>query len=890
MTSPIHTLLLVDNFDPDRELYRRYLQVDSSCAYRLLEADSVSAGLELCRNQEIDVILLDYALPDADGLMFLEALHEQSNGSSPPVVMVTGEGNEQVAVKAMKLGAKDYLIKNALTAEYLQESIKNAIRSPARESVSLQAVSQQITTIWESMTDAYVTLDCDWRIVYVNSAAEQIFHRLTGLNPDQFLGRTHWEIFPWSVGTITEFEYRRAMAQQSAVHFEFHYEPTDSWFEIHGYPSSVGLGIYFRDISDRKQIELERQQLLHRIQASEQRFRELFNTSYQFMGVLDLEGTLLEVNQSALESIGVPASAIVGQKFWQTPWWTHSEPLQEQLKSAIVAAAGGAFVRYEVTFPNAEGAPMTTDFSLKPVLDEQGKAVMLIGEGHDITERIQLEAARQRAERSRRESEERLKLGIQVAGLAIARFDYATNSVSLSPEAAKLYGIAADECASDGADGCSMGCVVSRDRIHATFHPEERTMLEEIIQQVLDPNGTGWFALDHRVVWPNGEVRWLSVRKQVFFDRDAAKPNYAILGAIDITDRKRVAATVQEQLAQIKALYITAPVGLCFLDREYRFIQINERLAEINGLSVSEHLGRKLEEILPELAEAQAPIFEQVLETGLPVLDIEVQGTTPAHPGVIRYWSTSYYPLLAAGEQQLDKRVLGINVMVQEITERKRAELERAQLLQEAQAARAEAEAANRSKDDFVAIIAHELRSPLNSISGWTQIMQSRKLDEAATAKALATIARNTQAQVQLVEDLLDISRMARKTLQLTLASVSGSEIIESALNLVRPMAEAKQIQIETHLTQTPNLSGDFNRLQQVLVNLLTNAIKFTPSQGRVDIWLEPANSQVQMRICDTGKGITPDMLPKIFEQFQQGQSNTGSNDGLGLGLAIVKN
>ncbi len=142
---------------------------------------------------------------------------------------------------------------------------------------------------------------------------------------------------------------------------------------------------------------------------------------------------------------------------------------------------------------------------------------------------------------------------------------------------------------------------------------------------------------------------------------------------------------------------------------------------------------------------------------------------------------------------------------------------------------------------------------------------------------------------MQLVEDLLDISRMVRGTLHLDVATVNLVEVIEAALNIVRPMAQTKQIQLETQLTLTPQISGDFNRLQQIVVNLLTNAIKFTPFGGRLDVRLEQVDSQVQLCVSDTGIGICAEFLPLIFERFVQGQKNRGSKEGLGLGLAIVK-
>jgi PAS domain S-box-containing protein len=507
------------------------------------------------------------------------------------------------------------------------------------------------------------------------------------------------------------------------------------------------------------------------------------------------------------------------------------------------------------------------------VWDRDGNPIRAVGSLTDITQIKQTEKARIHSEQRLRESEARLQIGVQVAGVALAKFDYASNTVHLTPEAAILYGLSGDEL------------IVSRSWIHNTFHPDERDLLETMIQQVLDPAGLGWFARNHRVVWPNGEVRWLSVRKQVFFDRtqNPPKPDYAILAAVDITAQKGSELTLQSQLAQIEAIYASAPVGLCFLDRDWRFVQLNERLAEINGLSVAEHLGKTIYELLPDLATVQAPIFEQVIETGVPVLDVEVQGFTPAQPGVERHWLVNYYPLIAA-----DDHILGINIVVQEITDRKRAELERNRLFAEAEAARAEAEDANRSKDEFVAIVAHELRSPLNSIAGWAKLLQTHQLDESAQAKALNTIYCNTQVQVQIVEDLLDISRMTRGNLHLAFVPVNLNATIEAAVDLVLPQAQAKHIQLIMQLIPAQVL-GDSNRLQQIVVNLLINAIKFTPEQGRVEIRLQSDATQLQLSVRDTGKGIAPELLPHIFDRFKQGQQNITSRDGLGLGLAIVK-
>ncbi|MBC1218606.1 PAS domain S-box protein [Nostoc sp. UCD121] len=226
-----------------------------------------------------------------------------------------------------------------------------------------------------------------------------------------------------------------------------------------------------------------------------------------------------------------------------------------------------------------------------------------------------------------------------------------------------------------------------------------------------------------------------------------------------------------------------------------------------------------------------------------------------------------------------------------DITDRKQAEQEREQLLEREKAARADAESANRMKDEFLATLSHELRTPLNAILGWTQLLRNRKFDEATTARALETIERNTRSLTQLIEDVLDVSRIIRGTLHLSIHRIKLVPLVEAAIDTVRPAAEAKEINIKCRFDpEVGVVVGDTNRLQQVVWNLLSNAVKFTPKGGRVDVQLERIESSVQIRVSDTGAGIAAEFLPHVFERFRQADSSsTRSHGGLGLGLAIVR-
>lgn len=243
-------------------------------------------------------------------------------------------------------------------------------------------------------------------------------------------------------------------------------------------------------------------------------------------------------------------------------------------------------------------------------------------------------------------------------------------------------------------------------------------------------------------------------------------------------------------------------------------------------------------------------------------------------------------------QHELTERAEKLNAQLQaEITERKRAEEDREQLLMREQAARAEAETANRMKDNFLATVSHELRTPLNAIFGWIQLLSNRTLDEETFTHAVETIARNTRSQAKIIDDLLDISRIITGKLQLEIQSVDLIPVIEAAIDAVSLAADAKSIRFQTRLDpQAGPVSGDPNRLQQIIWNLLFNAIKFTPKQGRVEVGLEQAESQVVITVADTGQGIGEELMPYIFDRFHQADSTSArKHGGLGLGLSIVR-
>ena len=343
-------------------------------------------------------------------------------------------------------------------------------------------------------------------------------------------------------------------------------------------------------------------------------------------------------------------------------------------------------------------------------------------------------------------------------------------------------------------------------------------------------------------------------------------------------------AKLQVSEEQSRHLMDTAYEGIWLLDAQIRIEYANEQLAQMLGYSIHEMLGRSLYDFMDSEARAKA---EQLIERSK-------QGIRERFDFCYRRQDNSPLWAIVSTQPRFNRQgeFIGVLAMLTDITERKQIEKEREQLLMREQEARQLAEATNQMKDQFLAMVSHELRSPLNAILGWTQLMQSSAFDPARTEKALAIIEHNAKAQNQLIEDLLDLSRIVQGQVRLSLFAypLNLARLIEAAIDTVRPTAENKKVQLKCQLDADLGLvNGDPDRLQQVIWNLLSNAIKFTPEGGQVQVILERVESHASLQISDTGIGIRPEFLPYVFERFRQEQKTTARYGGLGLGLAITR-
>jgi PAS domain S-box-containing protein len=893
MSFPTFTVLVVEDFAADRELYRRSLDQELACLYELLEVGSVVAGLELCRTRSIDAILLDYLLPDGDGLDFLAELSVQSEGRMPPVVMMTGQGSESTAVRAMKLGAEDYIVKCDLTPELLQlkvrKSIENARLQHQRQQeltvqkqveLSLQAANHQIKTIWESMSDAYVTLDRDWRIIYTNPTATEICRQTMGLGPAEYLGKTHWEVFPWTVGTIAEREYRRAVAEQVTVNFEIFYEPTETWFEIHGYPSKEGLGVYFRDINQRKQDELARS-------AAERERDRFFDLSLDLLIVANLEGYFVRVNPACTRILGFTSAELTIQPYLD---FVHPDDRQHTAAVAESMGAGNALVSFENRYRCTDGSYRWILWSAIPDTDLK----LIYADGHDITDRKITE------------------LNDKFIYELTHRLGQLTDVEAIQWEAVKSLGEYMDVdratwsevdleqgLATVDRDWCREGLVsnVGVYRIADFILPELQASLSAGNLVAIDDVTTNPFTAPYAAIYqPLGvgafvsipcmeEGRWVAtlnlnattVRNWRGSDIQLLQTIVTQLWSIVAQARgvqalraqeqqtRAAQAIAEQQLREIETIYQSAPVGLCFVDTDLRFVRLNERLAEINGLPIAAHIGRTISEVLPS-GDQLALLYRQVIESGEPILNLELSGTGPAQPGVTVYCLVAYYP-----QKDDQGRVVGVNAMVQDITDRKRDQ--------------AALEKRNEELDAFVFVVSHDLKAPLRAVanlSQWIEEDLEGQLTE-DTQMQMNLLRSRVNRMSATIDGLLEYARIGRSEDEVE--SVAMDCLLADVVDELAP-PPTFTIDLPEDL---PPLSTKRLLLFQIFVNLVGNGIKHHHSDtGSIKISIEDRGDWYEFAIADDGPGIAPEDQERMFKIFQAVNPQNRS-DSTGIGLAIVK-
>ncbi|KAM3102712.1 PAS domain S-box protein [Phormidesmis sp. 146-12] len=700
-------------------------------------------------------------------------------------------------------------------------------------------------SLFESIDDGFCLIEMlfdennqpiDYRFLETNPA----FETQTGLT--QAVGKTARQLIPTLEDHWVEI-YGNVALTGEPLRFENGSEAMNRWFDVYAFrfgPSDREVAIFFRDISQRKQTELA-------LQKANQTISRILETITDAFVAFDPEWRFTYVNQAAERLLQHSKADLLGQSVWTL------FPAEEQADSISYR---------ELHRSLAEQVPVSFEY-LSPALN-----LYLEANAYPSTEGVSVYwrnvSDRRRIEQELQESEERfLNLADNIAQLAwIADesgwifwynqrwFDYTATTLK------EMQGW-------------------GWQKVH---HPEYVDRVTEKFRQHVEA-GEVWedtFPLRGR----DGQYGWFLSRAIPI--RDAQGKVSRWFGTnTDITDRVRIEEELRQKNAILNVINESAPTPIFVKDRQGRIIYANPATLTVLGKTAEEVIGRYDSDLYP-IPEDAARVMEndrRIMESG----KTEVVEESP--DGIRTFLGMKAPYRNEAGE------VVGLVGIANDISDRIQIERDRERILQQEQAARETAERANRIKDEFLAVLSHELRTPLNPILGWSKLLQTGRLDAEKSAAAIATIERNAKLQSQLIEDLLDVSRILQGKLALNQVPVSLVATIESALETVQLAAEAKNIQIEASFDPSVGqVFGDAGRLQQVVWNLLSNAVKFTSTGGRVEIRLTQIDRVVQMQVIDTGKGIHADFLPHVFEHFRQEDgATTRKFGGLGLGLAIVK-
>ncbi|WP_137171780.1 ATP-binding protein [Massilia sp. HP4] len=771
----------------------------------------------------------------------------------------------------------------------------------------LQRAAERMENMLESLTDGFCAVDRDWRITYINGRALQMVAPLNK-SRDSLVGRRLWDEFEDLHGTSVAADCLRAMEQRITVNKEFFYRRLQCWLDMRVYPSPDGLTLYFQDISARK---LDQQALID----NNNRLQLAIAAGRLGDWRWDAASDRVTFGRRAAEILGLPADSALEWPLLRARLAQDDRP---RVRRAVLEAfSQGKDLDLECHLLPLSGAARCVALVGRPdyASPAQGGGVLgMTGMAQDIS-------ARREADDHLRQSEEELRALANTIPQLAWMADPSGAIVWFNQRWYEYTGITPSESTGWG--------------WKAVYDP---AVLPAVLEHWDESVRTGTpFEMEFPIRGADGNFRWFLTRVEAVHDRDGRVVRWFGTNT-DVDQVKRAEQALREESHVLELLNSTGSILASTRDLRSLMQAATDAAAGVCGARFGAffHYGEQGAGTLFSLytlSGATSADFQDFAAPGASALfspgaglvrigdlghDPQHAGKAPqfglpaGHPPVRSYLSV---PVMArSGEllgtmffghpepgvftERSERIVSGIAAQaaiavdnIRLVEAASRAAEERKVLLENEREARAEAERTSQMKDEFLATLSHELRTPLSAILGWSQVLRRGSRDGADLQRGLSTIERNARAQAQLIEDLLDMSRITSGKVLLDMQTLAPASFIDAAIETVLPAADAKGIRIERHYgTDAPAVAGDPGRLQQVIWNLLSNAIKFTPRDGLVTIAVGRHDEQVAITIRDTGAGIGPEFITHVFERFRQADASmTRSHGGLGLGLSIVK-
>lgn len=693
---------------------------------------------------------------------------------------------------------------------------------------SEDAVAVTPEEILDTVLDTFIFVDHAWCVLYLNDMATQVF----GCKAEQVHLQPLWEILPGA--HELEPQLRQAADLGRAGRVEWHCPSLQSWFEIRIYRSQRGRALLITDITPRKEAQ-------DSLRQSEQRFRAALKHAPISVYNQDHE---LRYTWTHNSPPGAPSEAILGQRPVDILPPEEAAELNA-LKREVMESGVGARRDLRVR----EGDDFRYfDLTVEPLRNAAGQVVGVTCAAADVT-------PYRTAEERLRRREAQLALAQEVAGIGSWEWDIANNTIEWSAEHYRLLGLRPGEVQP------------TYELFFDLLLPTDRARVKRRVRQALESGRD--YRQEYHVRRTDGAVRLLQGRAKVVHDAEG-RPTRLVGTCQDITERREAEEALRDSEERYRRLVELSPDAL-FVVTGGHVAYANQASLQLFGVAgEADLLGRSpLEFVEPSARAEVARKLQTVLKSGRPVGPAEVHWQRA--DGVPMELEVAAAPLPWEGAD-------GIQVILHDITERKRTQ-------------RALAEA-DRRKDEFIAMLAHELRNPMAPIRNAAHLLRaSRTVKESERRWSVDVIERQVGHMSRLVDDLLDVARITRGHIELKKRDVDVSFIVEAALETARSDIEARRHELQVELPQTPlRLYADPERMTQVVANLLQNAAKYTDPGGRITLNIEQHPGEVQIRVRDNGMGISREALGNIFEPFiQSEQSLARSRGGLGLGLTLVR-
>ncbi len=723
-----------------------------------------------------------------------------------------------------------------------------------RAEAALRESEERYRSVIEALPAAVYTTDAAGRLTMFNQAAVDFSGRVPEIGSDSWC--VTWKLYHMDGRPMPHDECPMAMALKEGKPIRgqeaIAERPDGSRVNFVPYPTPLrdrsgnvtGAINMLIDITDRKRAEMQ-------LRDREQRLGAFFSSAALGVAVLTPEAKFVQVNDTFCRIVGYSREELTAMNCTDLTHGDDLAPMKEKLASLISDRVS----RFEIEkrYVRKDGQEIWVQNSVSATRDGAGHPLNLVVLCQDITDRKRTETALKQSERELTEFFENASEAIHWVG---------PDGTILRANKAELHmlGYSAEEYIG---------------RNIAEFHVDQ-----EGIRDILARLHRGETLENHpaQMLARDGSIRDVLINSSVYFEDGQFIHTRCFTR--DVTNQLRT----EKALRHLAAIVETTDDAVISKDLNGIITSWNPAAERLYGYTAEEAIGKPVTILIPENRPDEEPAILERLRKGLRIDHYET--IRVAKDGRRLNVSLTVSPIRDASG-----KIIGASKIARDITQQKKTQDEIARLLAAERAARQEAEIASRTKDEFLAVLSHELRTPLTAILGWLTILRGHKLDEKTTEHAIETIERNAKAQAQLIEDLVDVSRIVGGKLNLEVSPIDLLPVINAAIEVVRPAADAKEIVVEVNYDSPVELVlGDPSRLQQIIWNLLSNAVKFTPRGGTVQVDFRRRDSYAEIVVRDNGIGIAPDFLPHVFERFRQAESTaTRSHRGMGLGLAIVR-